>query len=357
MLTFLEFYQTFMSFINHRLYTSINLVHPLKLDVDKDHAGAGLAAYLIQSATEHSWSAQTGQPMTNTLPIKDTTKQLASLTSKIASLTNDIEPDSTETFTPAGEDSVDIFTSGDPETNLSQPRTTLTSSASNSLFNSLHIYISRETPVDALTFLLLCFHVSSLSTDPTAGPSPYSKSDPRITHQICDRGKLPANIVPGRKYVQPQWVVDSINCGELVDESAYVPGAELPAHLSHFVEKQDWKYDPEAPLDVESESEVEEVEQEEGDEEQEHQRLVVAEAAGEQAIEKKTKKKKKAVAVVNEEKEAKEMAKIMKSNKNRRLLDAMEYGNRKRKGETEKLQSRKRDLIREERKRKKVRLS
>jgi pescadillo protein len=243
--------------------------------------------------------------MTNTLPIKDTTKQLASLASKIASLTNDIEPDSTETFTPAGEDSVDIFTSGDPETNLSQPRTTLTSSASNSLFNSLHIYISRETPGDALTFLL-CFHVSSLSTDPTAGPSPYSESDTRITHQICDRGKLPANLVPGRKYVQPQWVVDSINRCERVDESAYLPGAELPAHLSPFVEKQDWKYDPEAPLDVESESEVEQ----EGDEKQEHQRLVVAEAAGEQAIEKKTKKKKKAVVVVNGEKEAKEMAKI-----------------------------------------------
>jgi pescadillo protein len=72
-------------------------------------------------------------------------------------------------------------------------------------------------------------------------------------------------------------------------------------------------------------------------------------------VEKKTKKK--AVKVADEEKEAKEMAKIMMSNKNRRLLDAMEYGNRKRKGETEKLQSRKRDLIREERKRKKVRLS
>lgn len=54
---------------------------------------------------------------------------------------------------------------------------------------------------------------------------------------------------------------------------------------------------------------------------------------------------------------AKEMAKIMMSNKNPRLLDAMQYVNRKRKGETETLQSRKRELIREERKRKKVRLS
>jgi pescadillo len=354
MLTFLEFYQTFVSFINYRLYTSINLVYPPKLDMDKDDAGAGLAAYLIQSATEPS-SVQPEQATTGTLPIKDTTKQLASLASKIASLANDAEADSTETVAAADEDSLDVFTSADPDTNLPQP-STLTSSPSNSLFNGLHIYISRETPVDALTFLLLSFSVSSLSTDPTAGPSPYSESDPRITHQICDRGKLPASIVPGRKYVQPQWIVDSINRGELLDESAYIPGAELPPHLSPFVEKQDWKYDPEAPLDVQSESEVEEVEQEEGDEEQEHQRLVVAEAAGEQAVEQK-RKKKKAVAVVDEEKEAKEMAKIMMSNKNRRLLDAMEYGNRKRKGEAEKLQSRKRDLIREERKRKKVRLS
>jgi pescadillo protein len=342
-----------MSFINYRLYTSINLVYPPKLDMDKDDAGAGLAAYLIQSASEH---VQAEQPSTQTLPVKDTTKQLASLASKIASLANDPQTDSSETvIIPAlDEDSLDIFTSADPDTNLPQP-TMSTTSPSNSLFTGLHMYISRETPVDALTFLLLSFNVSTLSTDPTAGPSPYPESDTRITHEICDRGKLPASIVPGRKYVQPQWIVDSINRGELLDESAYIPGAELPPHLSPFVEKQDWKYDPEAPLDVESESEVEEVVEQDGDEEQEHQRLVVAEAAGEQTVEKKTKKK--AVKVADEEKEAKEMAKIMMSNKNRRLLDAMEYGNRKRKGETEKLQSRKRDLIREERKRKKVRLS
>src|ERR1700685_558669 len=298
MLTFLEFYQTFMSFINYRLYTSINLVYPPKLDLDKDDAGAGLAAYLIQSASEQ---VQAQQPPTETLPIKDTTIQLASLASKIASLANDPQTDSTETTMIAAldEDSLDIFTSADPDTNLPQP-TMSTSSPSNSLFNGLHVYISRETPVDALTFLLLSFNVSTLSTDPTAGPSPYPESDTRITHEICDRGKLPASIVPGRKYVQPQWIVDSINRGELLDESAYIPGAELPPHLSPFVEKQDWKYDPEAPLDVESESEVEEVEQD-GDEEQEHQRLVVAEAAGEQTVEKKTKKK--AVKVVDEEKE------------------------------------------------------
>src|SRR5438552_1968259 len=85
MLTFLEFYQTFLSFINYRLYTSINLVYPPKLDIDKDNAGAGLSAYLIQSIAEKE-SVRTDQNTTNTLPIKDTTKQLATLGSKIASL-------------------------------------------------------------------------------------------------------------------------------------------------------------------------------------------------------------------------------------------------------------------------------
>ena len=351
MLTFLEFYQTFLSFINYRLYTSINLVYPPKLDIDKDDAGAGLSAYLIQSTTDQQ-PVEPEQLTPNTLPVKDTTKQLATLPSKIASLTDapqDIfsEPKSID------DEQLDTFISVDPTTTLPQPTMSLTETT-NSLFHGLHIYLSRETPVDALTFLLLSFNVSSLSTDPTTGLSPYPESDTRITHQICDRGRLPESIVPGRKYIQPQWVVDSINRGILLDETAYVPGAELPPHLSPFVEKIEGKYDPEEELEVESEEDIEE-DVEEEDPETEHQRLVVAEATGQPAAE-RTQRKSKKRKEVDEDKEGKEMAKLMMSNKNRRLLDAMEYGNRKRRGEMEKLQSRKRELIREERKRKKVKL-
>src|SRR5271170_3872544 len=96
MLTFLEFYQTFVSFINFRLYTSINLVYPPKLDIDKDDAGEGLLAYLIQSTTSQPTITTPSQieesnSNKNTLPVKDTTKQLATLPSKIATLTTEIK--------------------------------------------------------------------------------------------------------------------------------------------------------------------------------------------------------------------------------------------------------------------------
>jgi len=356
MLTFLEFYQTFVSFINYRLYTSINLVYPPKLDIEKDEAGAGLSAYLIQSTVETK-TTETETPTTmNTLPVKDTTKQLATLPSKLASLSEEsLSPTDTPT-TALDDEKLDTFTLVHPDGSVLAQPTAATTQPTNTLFRGLHIYISRETPVDALTFLLLSFSASSLSTDPTTGYAPYAESDGRITHQICDRGRLPDAIVPGRKYVQPQWVVDSINKGILLDESLYVPGTELPAHLSPFVEKAEGKYDPEALVDLDlSDSEAEQADQEEVDEDMEHQRLLEAEARGTQAIENVGRGKKKRKEV-DEEGEAKEMAKLMMSNKNRRLLEAMEYGNRKRRSEMEKLQSRKRALVKDERKRKKVKL-
>jgi len=356
MLTFLEFYQTFVSFVNYRLYTSINLVYPPKLDIEKDEAGAGLSAYLIQSTVETRTTEIETPTTMNNLPVKDTTKQLATLPSKLASLSEE-SVTTTDTPTALDDEKLDTFTLVHPDGSvLAQPTTTATQ-PTNTLFRGLHIYISRETPVDPLTFLLLSFSVSSLSTDPTTGYAPYAESDTRITHQICDRGRLPDEIVPGRKYVQPQWVVDSINKGILLDESLYVPGTELPAHLSPFVEKAEGKYDPEAPVDLDgSDSEEEQADQEEVDEDKEHQRLLEAEARGTQAVENVARGKKKRKEV-DEEGEAKEMAKLMMSNKNRRLFEAMEYGNRKRRSEMEKLQSRKRALVKDERKRKKIKLS
>jgi pescadillo len=49
MLTFLEFYQTLLGFVNFKLYTDINLVYPPKLDTSKDEGAAGLGALIIET--------------------------------------------------------------------------------------------------------------------------------------------------------------------------------------------------------------------------------------------------------------------------------------------------------------------
>ena len=38
--------------------------------------------------------------------------------------------------------------------------------------------------------------------------------------------------------MQPQWVFDSVNCGDLRPVQLYFPGVELPPHLSPFKEEE-----------------------------------------------------------------------------------------------------------------------
>ncbi|WFD29385.1 mRNA-binding ribosome synthesis protein nop7 [Malassezia sp. CBS 17886] len=110
------------------------------------------------------------------------------------------------------------------------------------LFSPYVFYISRECPRAVMEFVLRAFGAlpTNIGWDAAAGAgSEISERDERITHHIIDR-PVPQNKPlrhPGRRvYVQPQWVIDCINARKLLPTDPYRPGASLPPHLSPFVD-------------------------------------------------------------------------------------------------------------------------
>lgn len=150
-----------------------------------------------------------------------------------------------------------------------------------SLFSNCTFYLSRETPRQPIEFLLKSFGCKRVGWDAVLGDGAFTTNelDPSITHHIVDRPPIQASMeedgdgednqttqklaanrrVPGRIYIQPQWVWDSVNDNELKEPHLYAPGASLPPHLSPFVKNVQGAYDPTVPLE-EQEPEAEALE-------------------------------------------------------------------------------------------------
>ncbi|KAK4038381.1 Pescadillo N-terminus-domain-containing protein [Parachaetomium inaequale] len=424
--TFVEFYMTLLGFVNYRLYTSVGLKYPPKFDQLKDDQGAELAAFALEgvnlAAGEETKAITNGEAEHG--PDPKVQAEVDKIVQQLRDETDEKDDGAAEDDEEKPSDAIDKFEPVAPGGDV-LPQPSYSSSDPAQLFSKFTFFLSRETPRQSLEFILRAFGCKRIGWDSVLGEGSFTtdESDPSITHQIVDRPVVqaatsdegdgednqtsqkvgPNHRYPGRVYVQPQWVWDSVNDEELKSPEVYAPGAALPPHLSPFVKPTQGQYDPTVPLeeqqtegeaiDAELEdageageaSEVEndmdiasdeddEEEEEDGDfggfsgEEEEaseddeesatlqRQRELEAEIAGkavqgDRKVDAKTKAKleeKKALERrKKQEAEDLERAKGMLSKKKRKLFEQMQYTNNKKSAEDMKLREKRRRLEKE----------
>ena len=289
MATFVDFYTTLLSFVNFRLYTSIGLVYPPRLDAKSEEQGAELSAFRLEGQgegeetetaeimdTERHAKAQAEADRLLSLPAPEA--ELADGETMVETVAEDGEPAAVDEQQEST--TLDQFTSLDPNADtLLQPSLTADVQTAANLFEPFTFFLSRETPRHPLEFLLKAFGCKRVGWDTSLGePGAYcAEDDTRVTHQIVDRPDIAlpsppptdgededteyvarkSNVrVPGRTYIQPQWVWDSVNAGQLQRPDLYAPSADLPPHLSPWVKPKKGGYDPTVPL-VEQETAAE----------------------------------------------------------------------------------------------------
>ena len=296
--TFVEFYTTLLGFVNFRLYTSIGLVYPPKFDTRSDERGAELAAFTLEGKKVGDEPKAIESAAAND-------KTNGEIQSKVDNILKTTQVDKEEQKEENeeeedNEDAIDTFEPAAPEADtLVQPQ--MSGNEAASLFAPFTFFLSRETPRGPLEFLLRSFGCKRIAWDTVLGDGAFThdETDPRITHQVVDRPQLPESSlpplpqnpqesseskprvrpghrIPGRIYVQPQWVWDCINEGKLLRPDLYAPGATLPPHLSPWVKPKKGEYDPRISLaeqeeEGEAERAAEESEEESEEEEEEEE--------------------------------------------------------------------------------------
>eukprot|EP00611_Tribonema_gayanum_P021813 TRINITY_DN4275_c0_g1_i1.p1 TRINITY_DN4275_c0_g1~~TRINITY_DN4275_c0_g1_i1.p1 ORF type:complete len:745 (+),score=263.09 TRINITY_DN4275_c0_g1_i1:163-2397(+) len=275
MLTFLEFYEVLLKFVMFKLYTGEDLRYPPVLDHEIEGKDGGLLSVKAQPLVEKpalngaaSGGEEEGEQEANNttddqvqVTSKAEKRQQAASAARIASLdarmkeiaasdTKEMEggqdagagglfmdDDDDQTigdslsvpleaaFMAQSEEGASILHSQDSEEQRRKR-----------LFKGLRFFLGREVPKHWMEFAIL----SCGGTVGWDGPgSPFGLNDSGITHQIVDRPVAQSKQQAqhrSRELVQPQWVLDSINAAMRLPSERYKPGAELPPHLSPFVE-------------------------------------------------------------------------------------------------------------------------
>jgi pescadillo protein len=106
----------------------------------------------------------------------------------------------------------------------SNPEHPETANAALEQFKQFRFFMNREVPHYALELVLLSAGCQ-LGFD--GRNSPFDESAEGITHHIVDR-PVPSDLFRlNREYVQPQWVFDCLNHSVLLPASHYAPGKVL----------------------------------------------------------------------------------------------------------------------------------
>ncbi|XP_005366175.1 pescadillo homolog [Microtus ochrogaster] len=367
MATFTEFYTTLLGFVNFRLYQSLNLHYPPKLE--------GQA----QAETKVSED-------TYALDSESSMEKLAALS---ASLARVVVPTTEEA--EADEFPID----GEMTAQEEGRRKELEAQEKHKkLFEGLKFFLNREVPREALAFIIRSFGGAVSWDKSLCIGATYDITDSCITHQIVDRPGQQTPVI-GRYYVQPQWVFDCVNAQLLLPVAEYFPGVQLPPHLSPFVSEKEGDYIPpeklkllalqrgEDPGDLREEEEDEDEDDEDDDNEgdgdageNEEEEDVEADSEKEEeahlsALEQQRLEGKKPQVVAGtvkledkqrlaqeEESEAKRLAIMMMKKREKYLYQKIMFGKRRKIREANKLAEKRKahdDAVRSEKKAKRTR--
>src|SRR5258707_422467 len=240
MLTFVDFYQTLLGFVFFKLYTDAELVYPPTLDAPKDDGGGGMNAFhLVDPATQAARQPSGGAKA----PVLDAEGRVVRAFNVQKAINALAEAPAPAEDPEAGQ----LPPSSDTPSAASNTPVEITPSVTN-LFASLTFFLALGTPRPLMEFVIRSFGGRVGWPASTGSGSPFKEDDESITHVIIDRpvgsrSNIPEELRRRRKYVQPQWVIDSINAQRLLVEGPYEQGQALPPHISPFGEGEG-AYDP-----------------------------------------------------------------------------------------------------------------
>ncbi|KAK1303771.1 hypothetical protein QJS10_CPB11g01781 [Acorus calamus] len=233
MLTFLEFYETLLGFVNFQLYHSIKVKYPPVLDPRLEALAAELYALTRYVSSNSGTQSSETQIASSNGP-----EQIEAGKVNTKSDESDLRLAQLQHQLPSNEPGAlmhlieDAAAEDDDDKDTKECKT---------LFKNLKFFFSREVPRESLLFIIPAFG-GAVSWE--GDGSPFNESDEGITHQIVDR-PTQGHMFLSREYVQPQWVFDCVNARIILPTEGYLVGRVPPPHLSPFVDNEAEGYIPE----------------------------------------------------------------------------------------------------------------